>query len=579
MRTVLSIILLLLSFSIAKAQNWYADSSLSWSNYYQLASPSNEKLGLYSANYFSGHFIPKINVAESRYALFSTVPIQQSFDFSLDYDGLAVSDVKFLSGFGEGQALRVLHQQRLNKHKLLGNFYANRSSGLMRNQSLKHTQLGLKIEGPISKRFSYKSKAFVGSYEQQLNGGLSNDSVLFNEINQFELLSVNLLNAKQIHRDREAMLKLMYGFKGQYSNDSIPQFLSWKHHIYFKAKYKSNSRVFTDQSLNADFYPAIYLDSALSNDCTLVSNFSQSIGASFNNGSGGSLQFELDHTYRSFYAISAGGGQSDVRIKARVKSPKGEENKYGLEANYALYGYFLGDYKLAVQNEKKILGELSYFAQLKLLKQQALPFYSSYLSNHQFWNKSLKNEQHRELELGLKGYGLTAKLFYRNSSNYIYFNRESIHQLDENLQVVGLSAQADVRIGRFQLLQQLSLQRGSNAVFNLPSTISRSAASVEFKVFKADIPIRLGLDYLYIDGLANAFYSPSLGRVVYQEGTSYEALHRIDAILAMQVKTVRVYVKANNLLSLLTESRQLYLPGYMLSPTNVQLALSWRVFD
>lgn len=575
------IILYTLSSVFAQQENWSADSSLSINTYTWLHQGSTNHLDPVSGNYFQGAFNVQYQ-SQDRYSLFNRFKAPEDFKYQPILETGAVTQVLFSSGYFDRQGTRIVHQQKFAKHELLFGFLSNKSVGLLQNQGLDQIGLQLGLKGNLSKRWTYALMFRGAKYRHQLNAGITSDSLLDQDVFQFNLLDVPLTQAKETHYQRRMEGKIAYGFGAVYSEDSIPVLINYKHSFYLQNKFTRNSRLYEDQFLNLNYYPAIYLDSLTTYDSNAVFTNSAALGANIQVSEHLNVDVSAKYNYIGFYAsqVESGRIQPSGQLKAVYKKEK-------LNANFE-YEQFVadqldGDFRLKADGSLKLTEDLAIGGQIRARRQTPLAFYSSYLSNHHFWDQQLGQESEIYLGASLKYKGLRLSVFNQNLNGLLYLQDHSIQQESAGVSIQGLQLFYTLNVRRFEWESTLIAQTTDSKNVLLSPLVSRQVFAIGFDLFPKKIPFKFIVDhYAMMPSNTIPYFDASLGMFTptkMENGGEYPIIQKLDVGIGVKIASARVYLRAENILDLFIPQKSFYAPGFMLNPYSLKLGIAWRVFN
>ena len=261
-------------------------------------------------------------------------------------------------------------------------------------------------------------------------------------------------------------------------------------------------------------------------------------------------------------------GRFDFRLKERIAVKS--------TAHYGLSGYNSGDYRISGDLFFDIgkIGQLSGKAVLQayepsFLQQQLI------VTQGVVWENSFGKTTESSLSANYKLPALNLELgaTYRLLDNYIYLQRIRVpdskpggvvslntpqafefKQLDGlPLSIVQFTAVQRLKLGAFRLNNLIGLQAHTTSVIRLPTWLSRHSVYVESKLFKSALKFQLGADLSMNAPYLADSYQALIGQFYLQSAAKTPFYPALDAFLNVNVKTVRVYVNAQNITHLLAD--------------------------
>ena len=182
-------------------------------------------------------------------------------------------------------------------------------------------------------------------------------------------------------------------------------------------------------------------------------------------------------------------------------------------------------------------------------QQEATWIEHSYFSSSLQWENQFEKKTRSFIaaDYELKKYGFKLHGSYELLGNYIYFNEDSrAEQLNEVMSYWQFYASKTLRYKIMHFDNFIGLQ-GNNQqeALRLPKVYLKSSFYIEGKIFKGKMLARLGADLRYNSNFAVNAWNPLIGQFHIQNEQKMKYTPRVDVFLAFQVKTLRVWAKAN----------------------------------
>lgn len=528
------------------------------------------------------------------------------------------SELTMNIGLRQELNFRGSHSQNIGKNFNFG-FYFNRL------QAKGYYQRQQTIDNNISLYGNYLTKnqkfrtivAFVlNSFKTQQNGGVKNDFINDPDKSPFtkELLDVNLENANSNYRDMFAKLNQAYEIGYKY-DQVVDDTLTVKKYqplcsINYEFGIGRNRFNYVDKSTTIDsnyYQPFFYRDKDIltSNDTLSHSlryaritnqvsfeflgykKVKGSAGKPINLMAGASLIHENYELTQNFYEKTF----NNLSVKGYFRSNELANKKwnYLASAQFFLSGYNLGDIDVrgGIDYNFKKAGKLY----LNGVWSRQAP---SWIENHYHnfsntWDHQYKKINtiqlnaiysnllvHKQAKVFLK-----ACVNYYLINNYIFWNTSSnAVQLGKALNIANASISLDLSYRHVHLDNYIMLQSSNrNDVIQMPKIFAKVSLYYESMVFKKALYASIGVDMRYFSDYYANNYNPLIGQFYLQDQLKMHYLPVLDLFVNMKVKTVRLFLKGNNLLQGIGTKG--YYTGYLYpaDERSFKFGVTWRFLD
>jgi hypothetical protein len=143
-----------------------------------------------------------------------------------------------------------------------------------------------------------------------------------------------------------------------------------------------------------------------------------------------------------------------------------------------------------------------------------------------------------------------------------------------------LNANMNHHLGRFTLSHDLFLQNDFSGQINIPQLIYVGDVHTEFMLFKKRMKLRLGVDITAMPDFKLASFHPILGDF-YSEMSSSQSGNTIliRPYASFKVDQFYAFVKVDNALSRLNDSRNFIFEGYPQQDFRIRVGVKWVLLD
>ncbi len=559
--------------------SWFQDSTLSFNHYFHSASPEGGFMALHHSNYHQRLIrLDEIHLSPNYYLPFyqETRINPPAFNDNIPE---ARSEIRFLAGYSEQQWVEVDHQQKMKDWTLVGQYYGNKSLGLLSNQGLNHQDLGLGVERKVRKLWRISARGRFAKWEDKVNGGLTNDTVSesIGRV-QSNLFPVKLTSAEQKKQEFELRASVQRNFDPVYSQDSIPKLLRYKGEFFLDGFRSRKARTYSDLNPLSTYYSEVLLDSSITLDS--ISFVDQGIQY------GLTYQVDTNISYTLYGKSGQHKTHSYIGESHKGYFRLGGSLRYNpdfarawIKGEYTPTGSQSGDYSFQTIVAKPIHPSSEFFLEIKASRTSPNTLYSRYWSNHYFWQERVEPVKRQELKLGYRIQEIELSLFNIGEENALYLDSSTTWKVEKTRQIFGAELKGGHSLGKFDFHHYFLYRQSSRESLPLPSFTLREVVRYNMNLFPAQAPVQIGLDGYYFSAYYAQDYNPVLDRFVNQYETKYGGFIRLDAFLAMQVKTLRILLRLENAGYGVINNEVLYAPNSMLTPRNIRLGLVWRFLN
>jgi Putative porin len=243
-----------------------------------------------------------------------------------------------------------------------------------------------------------------------------------------------------------------------------------------------------------------------------------------------------------------------------------------------------GEYNLNGKLGLKI-GDWANFEANLLTQRRAVPivFQQFFVSQKEVWRNDFNKPLETKFSASLFVPKLDIKIAgsYFLLANYLYFN-ELYKPVQSNalINIVQLDVTKPLRVRNFHLDSRVALQLTSekNAI-RLPRIYSTHSLYFEGNAFKKAAFVRIGIDGRFNTAFTSESYNAAIGQFFVQNQVEIPATFAADAFIAMKVQRFRLFLKAENVTSLLYNKYYYLTARYPQLETYLRFGIDCRLFD
>lgn len=166
--------------------------------------------------------------------------------------------------------------------------------------------------------------------------------------------------------------------------------------------------------------------------------------------------------------------------------------------------------------------------------------------------------------------------------NMVYVGPQGLPvQNTGSLGVFSLAASSDLRLGWLGLRNHVVLQRASSERFEpFPELISYHSLYADFALFDKALLAQIGFDFNYNSNYKAMPYMPLVRSFFVQEQQQLQGRMLLDAFFNAKIKRARLFLKMENLLGFLPDTKPHYdIPYYPLPTSMFKFGVSWMFYD
>lgn len=470
-------------------------------------------------------------------------------------------------------------------------------------------------------RYITKNKKFVSllcfvynGFKNQENGGLSSD--IFTNATEAlltkSLADVRLSNAQSNYREVALQGSQSYEIGYKY-DEKVNDTLTIKNYqpianIKYQIKFANNKFNFVDKSATIDssYYESFYYSNIYNVPVDTLSNtlrynsITQSISFNFlgtrkiknykgkfiNLVAGAKLEHENIELRQNFYERTS----NNLSIEGFVRSNSQANKKwnYLAFAKFFLAGYNQGDIEL----RGKFSYDFSAFGYLQIAglwsRREANWTENNYYNYAGSWSNNF-NKTNTLLLQATYTNKLTKNKFkfntILNASNYIinqyiYWNNNmQATQLSNTLNIFQAEATINMAYGKVHLDNYFCFQKASTNSIHLPTYYIKNSLYYERLMFKKALLIRFGIDSRYISAYYANGYQPLTGQFYTQDKIVSRYTPLIDVFINAKIKTVRIFIKGNNLFQGIGLKGNYNAYLYPSDERSFKFGVTWRFLD
>lgn len=505
------------------------------------------------------------------------------------------TEIQFVMGLKKEQFFIVTHRQVVNKHVSLAIDYRRiKSDGYLNRQ----TSEGLNFSASLTQKYANERYNIYtrGYYEKivlQENGGILDVAQVDNKsFVSKQLLDITLPQAKNYKQVRGGEIENRWNFGNlvEVKKDTV---ISKKvvptSAIWHKIAYSEINRVYKD-TLPGAYYERYYFDADSTNDKFFNFITENYLGwKTLENKRGGekrkmffssNLKYEhIDHWQNRTKIII-----DNVILQSDLQSAEGNWNINGA---YVASGYNVGDFLLSGDYTKLLFDSSRYKSYLRATatyKSQEVAYtFNHFVSNNFVWynNYSKINTAKFSIDFSMPRYDVALSINAYSISNLVFLGLDQ-HPLQANvaLQVITVMLNKDFKLGYFHFNNLLCYQAtNSYAVANIPQFVSKHSLYFQKYIFKNAMDASIGIDVNYFSGYYANAYSPALNQFYVQQSYITGNYTQADFFISFKVKTVRAFVRVDNINNYIMHANYYIVPLYPMQGTTLKLGVNWRFLN
>lgn len=369
-----------------------------------------------------------------------------------------------------------------------------------------------------------------------------------------------------------------------------------------------NVRLYKDESPASGFYDTIFVTPKITSDSlysriiknTLRFDFTTDTTRKIQLGGGAGIRNEISK-YGYIIPVPILFPATNVRLHkfsnilvGRLYNNIG--TKFSWMANGELYltGYRAGDFTLNGEITKVFdwkNGKATWLITGSMMNRQPSVWYEHWGSNNFRWENNFKKEFRIDVGSVFRYPALKTELRFNYAiiKNYADFDTTAFpSQFSGGLSVVNFALRNELRLWKFHLATDLSVQQSSNAdILDLPFLTVRSAAYFEhlfrFKRTGGKLNLQLGADAIYNSLYHPYAYMPATGRFYRQTVATEGNYPYVNVFLNFKVKRTRIFVMFDHVNAGLMGGSLKYnyfmVPTYPMNTRMLRYGLAWTFYD
>ena len=429
------------------------------------------------------------------------------------------------------------------------------------------------------------------------NGGLANDSLLFNGA-ETELLNVNLSTARSQFNGNYFFASGEYRFGKFIDTDKDSGLFIPTVGFLYNLQYERHKQIFVDEEEPNNFFDNTYFGSDYTQDSIRFYRFNNVfqikqyenpdkkvtfgkrafMGIDFVKTSSPSSDTAVYGTMiRNYSNLNVGGG---------IFRETGKFWNWNFDGKIYLIGEKAGQTELNGMITKPFRVKKDSAAAIVIsgLINNMAPdyFQQEFYSNHYFWKNDLKMEQRMEVNGSIisPGYNLKLSGNYALINNFIYNNYEGIpSQTGKELLILSAYADKDFVLKRFHLRTRILWQKASDEEYiHIPDFSAFISAYYKFVISKVMFT-QIGVDTRYNTKYYADDYSPATGFFYLQNEKKYGNYPYIDVYANLRLKRTRAFFKMTNIGTNFLDGEYMAAPHYPMPRSSFRFGLSWLFYD
>ncbi len=506
------------------------------------------------------------------------------YDVENSYTRLA-----YTFGISVEHALRVTHAQKVKNCDFALDITGLSNKGYFLHQKVNMLDMDLQFHYHTKDSLYGFSVSYILNHAKfSENGGLSDfhsftdrslrDSNYTNALSSF---AVMFSNATSVINTHDALFQQHINLRDKQGR----YFGTFTHAFQFK---RMNCN-FNDYDLNNDFYHNRYF---ISTDTTndSITYYSILNTLQWSNYEPGARQSESNYFFRF-----AGGIQHEF-VHARM--PRYTANSFSLFARtsirlfkvWDIYGNISYSFLKYIRNDAHASGAATFALNRKQRNYIGFEadFYRNspdfmlthYVGNNNSWTHDWKKQNILKLSAYYTIFGYKASFNYFMLNHYVFLNSQyEPESYDRTINVVQLNLYAPVRVKRFFMDVNISVQHSTKSYISVPLFAGKLYAAYQFRIFRNRLHLQIGGDLMYNTLYYGDIYNPLLHQFCHQGNEEVGNYLYLDLNLTMRVERIAFYVRGGNLLAGVFNFKYLTTPFYPMQGRNVEVGITWRFYD
>ncbi len=431
------------------------------------------------------------------------------------------------------------------------------------------------------------------------NGGVSDKKFIRDTTLNAENVPVNLSNVKNKYRNFNFYTLLQYNIgKRKETVRGEDTLQSYPAKALFSATIEDNTHRFKENSVNFDFFPFTYLDSAANTDFqgNHVYNFTTKLVVNehpkykYLPGIYAGLDFKYsDYTRRTgldstqakgtekYNGTWLTGGLFNVDDSALFN--------FDANAKICLLGDYIGNFEIQGFIKQYFnKNKSSYIQANALIQSKAVnPFFSGYIGNRDIWKTDFKDTK----TINIEGRYVNKKsrtelgVGWSNIIDYVYFDTTAMpQQTSKALIVLTAWGKQVFKAGHFRFDQTLYFQKSTQKeILSLPALSLYSHNYYENAFFNKVLKFIIGIDLFYNTKFYADNYSPSTMQFYNQRKEKTGGYPKLDVFLDIRIKRADFFLKYEHLNYYFTNGEYFSALDYPINPAMFKFGLKWNFYN
>lgn len=506
------------------------------------------------------------------------------------------TEIYYALGPKEEEILTVLHTQNINSNINAGfNYQVGGTGGNYARQLSKRLSFkGFTSIDSKNKRYHLNAQAIWNQLNNDQSGGITEDSLFEDGENITKLnIPVKLGTATSSENQQVYVLNQRFDF-GKFTVIQLDDSLTKTEfdgtlRAYHSALFERGALYFSDLPLDTGYYPAIYIDSAktdnhvhqlvLRNTIGLVSLDLNSVKRNKFNGG-----FAGIHEYIEYNRFDKDTFVSNSMVKGFISNSKYARLYWRVGGDYTMEGINMDDYRMELKVtywNRKRTQSLDYC----LAMQERAPsmVHYAYEGNHYRWKNQF--QKHGATTISLK---YTFKKHHAQVGvktdileKYIYYDYQALPQQDSNrINIYSIHLVKDFNWKHFVFKSRFQYQViPDSSVLKIPEIVTSHSAYYHNFLFKKALYMQVGLDLLFNSSYYALSYAPSTQQFYLQSEKKVGNYPYLDFFVNFKINQAKIFIKASHINQGFTGNSYYAIPHYPRNDRALIVGLSWRFFD
>lgn len=501
------------------------------------------------------------------------------------------------------QFLNLFHTQNITKNWNAGfKFYKTLSQGYLFKQQTSNSNF-LLFTSYTGKRYELFGNYIRNYSVVQENGGVVDSLFIEALLTDKKLVNVNLNEATNKFKTNNFNLLQKYKFKN-ISTDSVPKYLFEFGH---SSSITRNSYSYTDVNRygnnDSAYYKDLIYDKNIVNDSIHITGINNEIFIGTNQRSNKAFQYklafenqQLNYTFLNYLVRSPTEKYHNKVVDATKTNNIGKFNlSYSISSsvrlfgkiNYVITGYNKSDRLINLGSDvslSKDSANSKHNFRFELTQNLKYPdfFKTKYFSNTIVYGKKM----HRQLfTSGSLNYyqtkwELLVRAQYTIVKNYVYYDTTyTPKQIGNNINVISILLNKDLRIKHFVLSNNILFQKSSTLEIPLPQFYFRESFYYSGKLFKGALNCQIGVDLNYFTKYYGyGYYAPTAQYYVRYDKQVGDYPY-MDFFINARIANARMFIKVDHFNSGLLGNEYFNLVNYPLPDRNIKFGVVWFLLN